>query len=207
MPCCITYARFCSNTAVKQKNFFLHKKIKIFFFYLKIIHHHHRVYPPRALITARIRSGIERTSLLQVSTSIACQTSWIFSQRSVSLEICPGRSLNRRSISSHRFSIGFRSGDWGGPIEELHLVPLKQTFRQGRRMTGCSILLENYLPNIKFLFPDRPHQVFAKYLPIQVAVHRAVDLTIATDTTGTKAPPNHDRTTSVFYCGLHMELI
>ncbi|CAG8564924.1 10964_t:CDS:2, partial [Gigaspora rosea] len=37
-------------------------------------------------------------------------------------------------------------------------IAIPQTVRQGRRMTRCSFLLESYLPNIKFLFPDHPHQ-------------------------------------------------
>src|SRR3984957_15849833 len=69
---------------------------------------------PSASITARIRSGMLLTKLEHVDRGVLSHSSV---RNCLNFAISRGkRSSMRRLRSTHRFSIGLRSGEWGGSL-------------------------------------------------------------------------------------------
>ena len=99
------------------------------------------VCPPFALITAFIRFCILLTKLLQVVESIFSYSSWSLASNAFFDEhLC---ILSLFPKWDHKFSMGFRSGDWGGHFITVIPFFLKRTFWNFWRMAWSIVLLKD----------------------------------------------------------------
>ncbi len=159
---------------------------------------------PIALITASIRRGMEVISLWHCWGGMEAQVSLTVAFRSSALLGLV--SLIFLLTIPHRFSMGFRSGEFAGQSSTVTPWSLNQLLVPLALWAGAKVLLENEISISIKLVSRRKHEVLYKFL-VDGCVDCGLQKTKWTNTSRWHGSPNHQTVETSHWTSSNMDSV